>query len=275
LPLRTLRAAAPALSHPRETFSQASRIATGFVEAVSASISAASPTPLNQPIGPHRRFDWTRFDLGEVKAIGKRLGGTINDVVLACVAGAVRGYLRSHGEDVDGIDFRAFVPVSTRASAERGKLGNRVSMLVARLPVCERDAARRMTRVIEETRHLKESSQVVGTEVIEELSDWTSTAVLTAFSRTAAAARSYNLVVTNVPGPQYAVYMEGAKMLASYPLVPLFENQVLGIALLSYDGSLFWGFNADWDLMPDLHAFVEAIERELASLRELPASASA
>ena len=124
-----------------------------------------------------------------------------------------------------------------------------------------------MERVIAETRHLKESSQVVGTEIIEELSDWTSTALLTAFSRTAAAARSYNMVVTNVPGPPFAVYMEGAEMLASYPLVPLFENQALGVALLSYNGSLFWGFNADRELVPDLHVFVEAVEQELETLR--------
>ena len=176
-------------------------------------------------------------------------------------------YLRTRGENVDDIDFRAFVPVSTRSDSERGKLGNRVSMLVARLPVDEETPRLRMERVIAETRHLKESSQVVGTEVIEEISDWTSTAVLTAFSRTAAAARSYNMVVTNVPGPPFAVYMEGAEMLASYPLVPLFENQGLGVALLSYNGSLFWGFNADRGLVPDLHVFVEAVAHELETLR--------
>jgi diacylglycerol O-acyltransferase len=268
LPLRVLGAAPAALARPRATLRNASRVASGFGEAVGASISAASATPLNQPIGPHRRFDWLRFDLAEVKAIGKRLGGTINDVVLACVAGAVRSYLRSRGENVDDIDFRAFVPVSTRSDSERGKLGNRVSMLVARLPVDGNTPGRRMARVIGETRHLKESSQVVGTEVIEEISDWTSTALLTAFSRTAAAARSYNMVVTNVPGPAFAVYMEGAKMLASYPLVPLFENQAVGIALLSYNGSLFWGFNADWELVPDLRVFVEAVANELEVLRE-------
>lgn len=266
LPLRVLGAAPTAFGTPLSTLRGASRVASGFREAVSASISAASPTPLNQPIGPHRRFDWLRFELGEVKAIGKNLGGTINDVVLACVAGAVRAYLKMRGESVDDIDFRAFVPVSTRSDAERGKLGNRVSMLVARLPVDEKNPRRRMERVIGETRHLKESSQAVGTEVIEEISDWTSTAVLTAFSRTAAAARSYNMVVTNVPGPPFPVFMEGSRMLACYPLVPLFENQALGIALLSYDGSLFWGFNADRGLLPDLHAFVDAVEQELGAL---------
>ena len=267
LPLRVLGATQSALARPRASWKGASRVASGFREAIGASISAASATPLNQPISPHRRFDWLRFDLAEVKAIGKGLGGTINDMVLACVSGAVRSYLRTRGENVDDIDFRAFVPVSTRSDSERGKLGNRVSMLVARLPVDERSPRRRMERVIAETRHLKESSQVVGTEVIEEISDWTSTALLTAFSRTAAAARSYNMVVTNVPGPPFAVYMEGAQMLASYPLVPLFENQGLGVALLSYNGSLFWGFNADRELVPDLHVFVEAVEKELEMLR--------
>lgn len=269
LPVRGARAATSAALHPLSTYRQASRVARGFTEALGASLSPGSETPLNVPIGPHRRFDWTRFDLDAVKSVKNRLGGTINDVVLACVAGAVRNYLGTHDLALDDIDFKIFVPVSTRTSSERGKLGNRVSSLIARLPVDEGDPYRRMRNVIAETHRLKESDQAVGTEVIEELSDWTSTALLTAFSRLAASQRSYNMVVTNVPGPQFPVFMEGARMLACYPLVPLFSNQALGIALLSYDKSLFWGFNADWEKVPDLHEFVEAIEREFEMLRSL------
>jgi WS/DGAT/MGAT family acyltransferase len=269
LPVRGAKAATAAILHPLSAYEQASRVARGFTEAVGASLSPGSETPFNQPIGPHRRFDWTHFDLDAVKAVKNRLGGTVNDVVLACVAGAVRDYLSHHHLALEDIDFKVFVPVSTRTKAQRGKLGNRVSSLIARLPVDQSDPARRMRRVIEETHRLKESDQAVGTEVIEELSDWTSTAVLTAFSRLAASQRSYNMVVTNVPGPQFPVFMEGARMLACYPLVPLFTNQALGIALLSYDKSLFWGFNADWEKVPDLHEFVEAIDREFELLRSL------
>jgi hypothetical protein len=123
--------------------------------------------------------------------------------------------------------------------------------------------------VIEETRHLKQSEQSRGSEAIEELSDWTATGLLTRFSRLAASRRSYNLVVTNVPGPQFPVFLNGARMLASYPLVPLFSNQALGIALFSYAGGMHWGFNADWDAVPDLHDFVLAVEHEFETLRKL------
>jgi WS/DGAT/MGAT family acyltransferase len=201
--------------------------------------------------------------------VKSKLGGTINDVVLASVAGAVRGFLRHRGEDPADIDFRVFVPVSTRTEDQRGKLGNRVSLIVAKLPVGEEDARARYEGVLSETRHMKESGQVQGTEAIEELSDWTSTGLLTSMSRLGASRRAYNMVVTNVPGPPFAVYLNGARLRDSYPLVPLFENQALGIALFSYAGGLFWGFNADWDAMPDLHTFVGLLEREFESLRKL------
>jgi len=204
-----------------------------------------------------------------VREVKQKLGGTINDVVLACVAGAVRDYLGGRSDNLDEIDFRIFVPVSTRSDSERGKLGNRVSLLVARLPVDEADPRRRMARVVEETRRLKGSDQVKGTNMVEELSDWTATAVLTRFSRLAASRRAYNMVVTNVPGPAFPVYLSGAKLLTSYPLVPLFSDEALGIALFSYDGGLHWGFNADWDAVPDLHTFVEQVEAEFETLRKL------
>jgi WS/DGAT/MGAT family acyltransferase len=221
------------------------------------------------PIGPHRRFDWTRFDLGVVREIGAKLDGTVNDVALACVAGAVRRYLIAHGLEADGLDFRALVPVSTRSDAQRGRLGNRVAMLVVSLPVGESDPRRRLERVVEETARRKESGQAEGSEVLEELSDWTSSSLLTGMTRLAAARRASNLVVTNVPGPQVPIFLNGARMLASYPLVPLFQNNALGIALFGYDGSLFWGFNADWDAVPDLHELVRDVDLEFEALRKI------
>ena len=111
--------------------------------------------------------------------------------------------------------------------------------------------------------------QAEGTEAFEELSDWTAPGLLAAFSRLAASRRAYNLVVTNVPGPPFPVFMDGARLLQAYPLVPLFTHQALGIALLSYDGGLYWGFNSCWDAMPDLHEMVLAVEREFETLRKL------
>jgi WS/DGAT/MGAT family acyltransferase len=269
LPGRALVGAARALGRPEGTLERAAHTMSGFAEGVTKSLTPASETPLNVPIGPHRRFDWTRFDLGVVREIRQRLGGTLNDVVLACVAGAMHHSFSDQGVDVRGIDFRVFVPVSTRTDEQRGKLGNRVSMLVARLPVGEPDPRKRLAQISKETKQLKGSGQAEGSEVLEELSDWTATGLLTGFSRLAASRRSYNLVVTNVPGPQLPVFLNGANLLEVYPLVPLFENQALGIALFSYDGGLYWGFNSDRDAIADVHEYVRAIEREFEVLRKL------
>ncbi|MCP5071270.1 MAG: wax ester/triacylglycerol synthase family O-acyltransferase, partial [bacterium] len=191
------------LEDPAESIDSAVKTATGFVEGLGKALSPASETPLNVPIGPYRRFDWTRFDLDIVKEVKEKVGGTINDVVLACVSGAMRRFLQQQGTSLRDIDFRVFVPVSTRTDEQRGTLGNRVSMLVTPLPVDQHDRKQRMDRVIAETRKLKTSRQAKGTQVLEELSDWTSTTLLTGMSRMAAARRSYNMVVTNVPGPNF------------------------------------------------------------------------
>src|SRR5262249_49408349 len=122
---------------------------------------------------------------------------------------------------------------------------------------------------IAETRRAKASQQARGMLAIEELSDWTFTSLLSAFARLTTVSRPYNLVVTNVPGPAFPVYVSGCRMTACYPLVPLFANQALGVALFSYDGRLYWGFNADWDAVPDLHDLVSAVETELATMASL------
>lgn len=268
-PARALLGATRSLGEPGRAVEEAAHSVAGLVGALGRALVPASETPLNVPIGPHRRFDWTTFDLGVVREVRHRIGGTLNDVVLTCVAGAVRRFLQSHGTDLSHIDFRAFIPVSTRRPHQRGKLGNQVSMLVASLPVDVADPARRAEKVVEATRHLKSSGQAEGSELLEELSDVTAPGLVAAISRLAAQRRAFNLVVTNVPGPAVPVYMDGARMLESYPLVPLFENQALGVALFSYDGRLFWGFNSDRDALPDVHDFAQAIEREFEVLRKL------
>lgn len=266
LPVRGLARGA---SQPGRSIQSASRAIQGLREALGVALTPASETPFNRPIGPHRRFDWTRFELSTVRGIKDHLGGKLNDVVLACVAGAVRRFLLHRNFDVGAIEFRVLVPVSTRTAKEHGKLGNRVAMIAARLPVGEEDLRLRYEAVLAETARIKKSHQVDGTEAIEHLSDWTSTTLLTQFSKLAASRRSFNMVVTNVPGPTFASYLDGARLLESYPLVPLFSNQVLGIALFSYDGCLYWGFNADWEALPDLHVFVEGLEEEFELLRKL------
>ena len=270
LPARAARELVRSLRRPREALGEAAHTASGFGQGLRDALTPASVTSLNVPLGPHRRFDWTRFDLGVVREVKTRLRGTLNDVVLGCVAGAMRSFLAERGEAVSKLrDFRAMVPVSTRSGAQRGTLGNRVAMIVVPLPVAEPDPLRRMQQITERTREIKTSGRAEGTDLLEQVSDWTTPSLLTGMSRMAASRRSFNLVVTNVPGPLFPVFLNGARMLESYPLVPLFENQTLGVALLSYDKSLHWGFNADWDAVPDLHAFVQAIEREFETLRKL------
>jgi WS/DGAT/MGAT family acyltransferase len=240
-------------------------------QALGAGFGSASETPFDREIGPHRRFDWTRMDLAAAKEVKERFGGTVNDVVLAVTAGALRAFLLRRAVPVNQLRVHAMVPVSVRSERQRGKLGNRVATLRARLPVDERDPARRIARVIEETRRLKGSDVVEGAELLEALSDFTATTLFAQLSRLASRTRSYNLTVTNVPGPQQPVELLGARMQEIYPLVPLFARQALGIALFSYDGGLFWGFDADWDALPDLHDLVGAVQEELELLLKLEA----
>jgi WS/DGAT/MGAT family acyltransferase len=272
-PLALLRTVAESLMHPLATAAGVRDAVIGIGEALGAGLRPASPTPLNTDIGPHRRFDWLTTDLGAVKTIGSRLGGTVNDVVLTIVSGALGRFLHGRGLHVEDLDFRAMIPVNVRTDAQRERMGNQISMIVARLPLAERDPRRRLQLVSESVRELKRSRQSLGVRTLEEVSDWTMTTLFTAFARLSTAARPYNIVVTNVPGPQFQTYFLGAPMQAVYPLVPLNRGQALGIALFSYNGSLFWGFNADWDAVPDLHELVDALARESETLQEAAASA--
>jgi WS/DGAT/MGAT family acyltransferase len=231
--------------------------ARGAWHAAQAGLNPVSETPLNVAIGPHRRFDWTRLPLAEVKRVGRAAGGKVNDVVLALVAGSVRQFLESRAQDPDGIEFRVAVPVNVRTEADQGELGNRVSSLIIPLPLDETDPWRRLVRVVETTRKLKRSGESQAVDLVGRLADWLPTGVMARVSQ--ASSRAVNMIVTNVPGPRVPVYMLGARMLESYPLVPLMAGEALNIALFSYEGGLFWGFNADWDAIPDLHDVVESI----------------
>jgi len=271
--LRAARALLGAAADPAGAASAARDAVLSVGETLGAALRPASDTPLNVAIGPHRRFDWTRFEMADVKEVKERLGGTVNDVVLANVAGALRRFLQRRGEDVDRLDFRAMVPVSVRSPRESGAGGNRVTTRVAPLPLSEPSARGRLARVVETTRRLEASGQAKGLEVIEELADWTLTPLFSELARLAARSRPYNVVVTHVPGPPFEVSLAGSPLREAYPLVPLYRNQAVGIALVSYAGQLFWGFHADWDAVPDLHDLVEATAADFESLRKAAAGA--
>ena len=273
-PLDLARRLVSALEDPTRARADLAENVSATWEAVSAGLWRPADTPLNRPIGPHRRFDWHGLDLVEVKAVKNCLGGTINDVVLATVAGAVRRFLTQRRVNIDALNYKAVVPVSVRSAAEQGNLGNRVSAWLMSLPIQERDPRRRFTAVQELTTRLKDSKQARGIEMLTQVAELADP-ILTLGVRLAARMHPYNLIVTNIPGPQFPLYLLGAQMIEGYPHVPLFEYQGLGVALFSYIGKLFWGFNADWELMPDLDRFVRAIGVSFRELHDAATTAAA
>jgi WS/DGAT/MGAT family acyltransferase len=229
----------------------------------------ASDTPFNQPIGPHRRFDWLGFDLEEVKRVKRVLGGTVNDVVLATVAGAVGSFLEQRGitrREQRNLEFRVACPVNTRPSSRSRKLGNHVSSLIVPLPIAESDPKRRLVAVSDTTGDLKTVHQELAVQIVQTVSEWTWPGLYSAVAKFMVERNATNFIVSDVPGPRFPFYLLESRLTEIYPLVPLLPDQGLGIACFSYAGGLFWGFNADRDVMPDLHEFVIAIDR---SFREL------
>src|SRR6185436_4434804 len=197
----------------------------------------------------------------DMKALRRALGCTVNDVVLTIVTGAFREFLIRRSVRPEEIDFRVQAPVSVRREQERGQLGNRISAWLLRLPLEESDPLRQLAAIHETTRELKESQQALGVEMMMTVMEAMPSVLLSLGAR--AASGAMNSIVTNVPGPQFPLYLLGAEMLAMYPQVPLFQNVGLGIALVSYNGRVCWGFNADRELVPDLGSFVADIERSL------------
>jgi diacylglycerol O-acyltransferase / wax synthase len=265
-PLDAARAAAHALTHADEAGADAGRAVAGMAQMLAAGIAGAPPSPLNVRIGPHRRFAWANGDLEQFKAIKTALGGTVNDVVLTVVAGALRALLIRRGRDPKRLELKAMVPVSVRADSERGALGNRVAAIYAPLPVGVSDPLERFAIVHEAVGHLKRSGQAVGAEALTRLAGFAAPTVLDQAARLQARQRFFNLTVTNVPGPQTPLYMLGHRLLAFYPQVPLAINTALGIAIMSYDGQLSFGLLGDYDAMPDLDRLASGLTAAIADL---------
>jgi WS/DGAT/MGAT family acyltransferase len=235
---------------------------------VSAGVGSAPPTPLNVEIGPNRRFDWLRTPLDVLGEIRQASGATLNDVVLAIVTGAVRRFLQHRGCSVHELDFRAMVPVSVRTDDEKGQLGNRVSQLVVHVPLEAEEPIERLRLVSERTGELKRSGQAQGGRVLTGISELLPPAIAGALERLATRYSFGNMIVTNVPGGRFTAYLLGARLLASYPLVPLFARQGLNIAVLSYDEHLHWGINADYDAIPDVADFAALLREEAETLHK-------
>jgi WS/DGAT/MGAT family acyltransferase len=232
-------------------------------------LSPTARTPLNPEIGPNRRFDWTEIPLEEVKSVKNALGGTLNDVVLATVAGAIRHFLEvERNFATTGLDFRVMAPVSVRKADHQGHLGNHVAMWLVSLPVGEPDPVKRLKAIAAETLHLKRSDQALGASTLVDLSRGTPLPLLSLANRlVGSAVRPFNMTVTNVPGPQFPMYLLEAKMIANFPIVPLWQQHGVGIALFSYDGRLLWGIHADYDTLPDSADFISSIHHSFGLLK--------
>ena len=181
-----------------------------------AGLAGAPSSPFNVRIGPHRRFAWVDGDLATFKAIKTALGGTVNDVVLTVVAGALRTHYLDHGYDTD-VELKAMVPVSVRAESERGALGNKVAAMYAPLPIGLADPIARFRAIHEAMRGLKQSGQALGAEVLTGLADFAPPTILSQAARLQAVQRFFNLTVTNVPGPQFPLYLLGRRLAQIYP----------------------------------------------------------
>jgi WS/DGAT/MGAT family acyltransferase len=266
LPFDAASRAVGAVARPSDAIAATREALEGLGEVVWAGLNPAPETPLNVEIGPHRRFMWTRHELADFKLVKNAFGGTVNDVVLAVVAGALQRWLRSRGVRTEGLELRGLVPVSIRGRDEHHKLGNRLAAMRAPLPVYVEDPVARLRVVRRAMDGLKESKQAVGAEVLAGMQALAPPTILAQASRLNFSTRLFNLLVTNVPGPQFPLYVLGRRLRDLFPVAFLPKNHALAVAIMSYDGGMDFGLLADYDAMPDLDEFAQAIDDSLAEL---------
>ena len=266
IPVKAARRLRNALSHPGRTIDRVRHAAEAVGEVAWEFADPAPKLPLNVEIGSHRRFVWMRAELEDFKRIKNALGGTVNDVVLTVVSGALRSWLEERGIKTEGMELRALVPVSIRAEDEHGQLGNRIAAMRGPLPVYVADPVQRLQIVREAMDDLKSSKQAVGAEVISRFNDFAPPTLLAQAARVNFSTRLFNLIVTNVPGPQMPLYVLGRELQDVFPVAFLPKNHTLAIAIMSYNGGLDFGLLADYDSMEDVGFIAEALESSLQEL---------
>jgi len=250
-----------------ELAARVARRASAVGEAIGAGLSPAPHPRFNAALGPERSFEWRSLSMERVAALRAVLGGTLNELALACVAGALRALLQADGT-ADGVVLRACVPVNRRG-AESEASGNRVSLCVIELHVGIADARARHALVREASARAKASQQAAALDVLGDIAEWTTSALMGAAARAVMQARPFNLVVTNIPGPPHAARALGAKLQALVPAVNLIDGFGLGVALASYAGELSFGCIADPQLVPELGAFADALVASFEELEKL------
>jgi WS/DGAT/MGAT family acyltransferase len=267
VPAEMARGARALLRAPRKAAAQLKDSLISIGATTLAGINApAPPSPFNVDIGPHRRYTFVDADLATFKAVKDALGGTLNDVVLTAVSLSLGRYLRNHDYNTDGLVLKAMVPVSVRTSEQQGKLGNQVAAMWAPLPVGVENPAEALGKITLAMHDLKKSGQAVGAQVLTNLAGFAPPTILSQAARLQARQPFFNFVVTNVPGPQFPLYVLGRRLQVLYPVVPLAQRQALGIAVMSYDGHLGFGLLGDYDALPDLEEIALDLHWAVAAL---------
>jgi WS/DGAT/MGAT family acyltransferase len=264
-----------AITKPESALSRAREGMEGLGEIVWALLNPAPAAPLNVEIGPYRRFVGIACRLDDFKLVKNTFGGTVNDVVLSVVTGALRTFLISRGVRTEGVELRALVPVSVRTAGEHGAAGNRIVAIRGPLPVFIADPLERHRYIAKEMGDLKESKQALGAKVITGAQEFAPPTILAQASRLQFSTRLFNLIVTNVPGPQFPVYLQGRQLLQGFPVAFLPNGQALAIAIMSYNGQLNFGLLGDFDAIPDVDHIGDDLAVELATLVALAKGAPA
>jgi diacylglycerol O-acyltransferase len=265
-PVGLAQRALGALRMPGDTISRARENVQGLGEVAWATLNAAPETPLNVQIGPHRRVREVDLSLDDLKAIKDEHGGTVNDVVLAVVSSALRRWLRTRGVRTEGLELRALVPVSVRTESDQYRFGNRIAAMRGPLPVYADDAVERLRIVSQAMRGLKESKQALGAEVIAGIQNFAPPTLLAMASRLNFSTRLFNLIVTNVPGPQFPLYLLGRELERLVPIAFLPRDHALAVAIMSYNGKVEFGLLGDYDAMTDIDEFATYLDDGVAEL---------
>jgi WS/DGAT/MGAT family acyltransferase len=265
LPVR----AAAAAADPGGLLERTRAALEGVAEVAWTTLNSAPETPLNLPITPHRRLEFVSAQLEDFKLVKNAFGATVNDVVLTAVAGGLARFFERRGMPTDDLELHACVPVSTRGSDQHETLGNQITQLVVPLPIYLDDPVERLARVGAEMAGVKESRQALGAEMIAAAQDFAPPTILAQASRLNFSKRLYNLLVTNVPGPQFEIFLLGRLMEGVYPIAFLAGERALAIGVMSYNGTVNFGLIADHDAVPDLGVIATGIERSLVDLVSL------
>jgi WS/DGAT/MGAT family acyltransferase len=257
--------AASAVNDALRPASALSRLRRAVEAAAERALPTAPPeTPLNVRTGPHRRLSVVDAQLDDFRVVRDAFGGTVNDVVLAVVAGALRRWLHDRATRAEGLAITAGVPVSIE--------GDRLVQVDCPLPVDVLDPIERLTAISARMRELVESQRALGAAEIAASGDFAPPTILARAARIGLTTRAHALLVTNVPGPQTPVYLLGRRMERTFPVPALVPGHALAVAVLSYDGGMNFGLLADYDAMPDLDAFAVGLVDALAELLELAGS---